>query len=328
MTHEASINSPDGRRIVAEVRLGDDTIIGTVTSERSVTIPGWIFSHSQLSDRAVRLWGYMKGALIGSFAIPGTSHRSLALLLDVSPRSAREAIYELRDAGALTIVPTFENGRQTRNTYYLWPAVPAGVASGEVATDCQGGSILPAVYNTNNSIKDTTQNSVKPAKARRSPSYSEEFDSIWKVYPRRVNKAGTYGSFKATMRRGVSFDDLMTATVAYAASRIGQDEKFTMHGSTFFGSAERWRDYLPNAGLKDEVGPEGDELTAAVIYDLYDETGSWTDWESGEPVAMVDNPAKHGYNRPRNKNGQLVDASGTPYVLDAQGVRRPVEYWN
>ena len=311
---EASLNSPDGRMVVAEVRIGNDTIIGQVTPEKSVTVPGWIFGHSDLSDRAVRLWGFMKGALVGSFAIPGTSHRSLALLLDVSPRTAREAVYELRDAGALTIVPTFENGRQIRNTYYLWPATPAGTESEGVATDCHGGDTLPAVYNsiTNNTIKDTTQNSDKPRRPRRVDKYDKDFESVWKVYPRRVNKNGAYKAFRATLRRGVPVEQLVEATIAYASSRVGAEEQFTMHCATFFGPGERWRDYMPGAALGDDIGPDGVELTAAVIYDLYDQEGSWVDYQEGEPISRVDNPLKYGDRKSTRLNSSHVSESRMP----------------
>ena len=191
-----------------------------------------------------------------------------------------------------------------------------------MATDCQGGSILPAVYNTN-TIKDTTQDSVKPTKTRRNQDYGEDFETLWKIYPRRINKAGAFGAFKATLRRGVSLEDLTTATVAYASSRIGQDEQFTMHASTFFGKAERWRDYL-NSGATPATELTELEMISALSYEDWDNLGSW----GPADAVCVDNPAKHGYNRPVNKNGQLVDASGNPYVLDSQGLRRPVEYWN
>lgn len=322
MTEEVTLSTSTGRDVLGKIEVGDSTIVGSLTHERSVSIPGWIMSHPDLSDRAVRLWGYLKGSLNGSFAIPGTSHRSLAVLLDVSERTAREAIYELRDAGAVTIVPTFVEGRQQHNTYYLWPAKPVGAG---VETSDQGGSQLPAVYkNISNikDIKDTTQkrsNADGVAKKTRN-EYDEEFDALWQIYPRRINKVNAYKAFRASVKRGASMEELTLAVRNYASERVGQDEQYTMHGATFFGKSERWRDYLPRVEVPFVMGAEVERI--ARIWDLYDAGISWSE-ENG-----LDNPAKHGYSRVRNAKGQLVDASGIPYELDAQGARRQVGYWN
>jgi hypothetical protein len=323
--------SPDGKVVLGLVELGDDKIVGSITDERSVVIPAWIISHPDLSDRAVRLWGYLKGAVNGSFTIPGTSHRSLSVLLDVSGRTAREAIYELRDAGAITVVARFKDNRQIGNHYYLWPVNPSE-AEGGVAADCHHGSQLPPEYITNNTNIDTKQNFEGPVmKVRATPkkrsrkSYHEDFENIWSIYPRRVNKAGASKAFHATLRKGASLDDLILSVRNYASERIGQEEKFTLHGETFFGPNERWKDYLPSTQADE---PDGEELTAATIYDIYDRGEGWVDYQTGEPVTRLDNPAKYGYTRPTNTKGQLVSASGTPYVLDAQGNRRNIDYWN
>ena len=321
-------HSPDGKIVLGEIEVGDDAFVGEITGEKSVVIPGWIMAHPELSDRAIRLWGYMKGAINGSFVIPGTSHRSLAALLDVSERTARSAIYELRDAGAIAIKPRFKNGKQLKNVYFLWPAVPSDDTPTRVATSNQHGSTLPPVYINSNSNIDTAQDSVATPKTsgkRRSVvNYSEDFESVWAIYPRRINKGGAFRSFQTTMRRGATVEQLLTATRNYAAERIGKDESYTLHGATFFGPNERWRDFLNDKEAKVKVELSTDELISALIYDDWDAEGCW-DTPDGP---CYDNPTKHGYNRPKNHNGQLVDAKGEPYVLDAQGKRRQVGYWN
>ena len=321
-------HSPDGKIVIGEIEVGDEAFVGEITSEKSVVIPGWIMAHPELSDRAIRLWGYMKGAINGSFAIPGTSHKSLAVLLDVSERTARNAIYELRDAGAITIRPRFKNGKQLKNVYFLWPATPSEDNGGRVATSNQHGNTLPPVYIINNNSNDIAQDSVatsaKSPKRRSVVNYSEDFESVWAIYPRRINKGGAFRAFQTTMRRGATVEQLMTATRNYAALRIGADENYTLHGATFFGPNERWKDFLVDKDATTKVELSTEELLAALIYDDWDNNGSWDTPEG----ACLDNPAKHGYSRPKNHNGQLVDANGNPYVLDAQGKRRPVGYWN
>jgi hypothetical protein len=322
---EVTTSTTDGKEVVGQITVGNDVIIGSLTAERSVVIPGWIVTHPDLSDRAVRLWGYMKGALNGSFTIPGTTHKSLALLLDVSERTAREAIYELRDAGALIAEHVVVNGRQMGNRYYLWPAKSEHVG---VAASSQGGSQLPAVYSINNNTINTTNNTAEISASSETSSrknakndYSEDFESLWQIYPRRINKSNSYKAFCSTLRRGVSLEELTLATRNYASERIGQEERYTLHGATFFGKGERWRDWLPKVEVPFILDAETEKV--ALIWDLYDLTGVWHPGERG-----LDNPAKHGYSRVRNTKGQLVDVSGIPYELDAQGARRQIGYWN
>jgi hypothetical protein len=88
-----------------------------------------------------------------------------------------------------------------------------------------------------------------------------------------------------------------------------------MHGATFFGPDERWRDYLP---VEEKISDE--QQLAAGIYDLYDGGCPW-DGENN-----FDNPAKYGYTRPVNSKGQLVDSNGFIYELDtASGKRKYIK---
>jgi len=315
--------SADGRAVLSTARFSGTTIVGDVTGETSVSIPSWILTHPMLSDRAVRLWGYMKGALMDVLSIPGTTHSSIAALLDVSERTARAAIYELRDAGAITVQETYSNNAQMGNIYYLWPLgategggnqLPEGVAA-----DCQ------PIINTN--IKNNNAQNSATSKKRSKVSYDEQFDVVWKLYPRHVNKAGAYKAFCALLKKGVKYDDLLAAVKQYAAQRLGQDEKYTLYAATFFGPNERWADYSAKADEVENYVPDGAEMVAATIYDLYDREGEWVDSQNGEWETRFDNPAKYGYIRPVNSKGQLVGANGVPYELDAQGQRKPLGYW-
>ena len=307
---------------------GDDEIIADVTNELSVSIPSWIITHPHLSDRAVRLFAYMKGAVVEAIQIKGLRHVQVADLLNVSERTAREAVYELRDAGAIRVVPRFKDNAQIGNAYYVWPAVPQGEESApskvegwrEIATP--GGSQLPADIDININ-KDNAQNSAT-RKKRTKQSYDEQFATLWKLYPRHVNKGGAYKAYCALMKKGVKYDDLLAATTSYATLRMGQDEQFTMYAATFFGPNNRWSDYLTKPEEADTYVPEGKDWVDATIYDCYDATGEWVD---SDMETQFDNPAKYGYARPTNPKGQLVSASGEPYELDAQGQRKPLGYW-
>lgn len=80
-------------------------------------------------------------------------------------------------------------------------------------------------------------------------SLALEYEHIWSIYPKRVAKRKGYHAYAAT-RKGRPKDEepivsariLYMATKAYAKSREGEDQEFTMHPATFFGTDYRWRD--------------------------------------------------------------------------------------
>ena len=316
--------SKDGKQITASLAFGENLLVGSVTEETSVGIPIWILTHPTLSSRAVRLWAYMRGALSGNLSIPGTSHRSIATLLDVSDSTAERTIYELRDAGALKIIHSFSNGRQVGNVYYLWPASVldgSSPVSRGVITSEEG------YINTNTNIDISSKIEVKQRKPRKPRTeYPEAFEEMWKFYPRRNGKGDAFTYYKATIGRGVEAALLLEATKKYADSRKGEDSTYTMYGQTFFGQGEHWRQYIED---QDAVSvsvelTEGQKILAG-IYDLYDDGEQWVDVKNNE--VRLDNPAKYGYSRPVNAKGALLSSDGTTYSLDAQGVRRSGNYW-
>lgn len=73
-----------------------------------------------------------------------------------------------------------------------------------------------------------------------------EFDQCWVIYPRKESKGKSKECFIARRRKGTSLDDLMIATKNYAEKikREGTEKNFMMLGSTFYGSHNRWEDFM------------------------------------------------------------------------------------
>jgi hypothetical protein len=71
-----------------------------------------------------------------------------------------------------------------------------------------------------------------------------DFDEAWKIYPRKIARKSALNAYAATRHRGEGAAQLLAATKRYAALRRTEDPAFTLHGSTFFGPSERWKDYL------------------------------------------------------------------------------------
>jgi len=74
--------------------------------------------------------------------------------------------------------------------------------------------------------------------------FEEDFAEVWTHYPRKDNRGKALRAYQARRRAGSSAVDLLTATRHYALERTGEEPRYTMHGSTFFGRDEPWREHL------------------------------------------------------------------------------------
>jgi len=90
------------------------------------------------------------------------------------------------------------------------------------------------------------------------------FVPVWDEYPRKTNRKGAEAAFMARLIEGVTVEQLTEATRNYAQLRRGQEPKYTMLGTTFYGPNERWRDYLDGSP---ELAAKRKEFS---VFDLYD----------------------------------------------------------
>ncbi len=77
------------------------------------------------------------------------------------------------------------------------------------------------------------------------PAYEFEFNRIWQAYPRKTARKAALAAYSARRAAGTSADRLLAAAREYDR-RVTADrteEKYVLHGATFFGPNERWMDY-------------------------------------------------------------------------------------
>ena len=294
-------------------------------------VPVWISAHKKLSGNDVRLFVYLAACgHDGQTVTRGLMSEAMM----VSERSISRSLKALRDVKAIHVVAT----PGYANAYILWPGPgPEGVDTSvqgvwtpvsRVDTSVQGqepenDATLYSLNNTCTFEKAQENFSAKSSGQKyEKHEYPEDFNAIWKVYPRKTNKTGAYKKYIATLKAGISSDTLLIAATAYAQSRESQDAKYTMHAATFFGPDRRWQDYVV------EIDPSEQEYNsvAAVIYDQWDADGMWIDPDTREDCYQ--NPSIHGYIRPRGSDNSFVAGDGTPYELNSSGVRVAPGYWS
>lgn len=83
---------------------------------------------------------------------------------------------------------------------------------------------------------------------------------MWKIYPRKKDKASAYKAYNARLNDGYSEDELLTATKAYAeeCKRNHTEERYIKQGKTFFGVNTPFIDYLKAGEENAEPDPEAE----------------------------------------------------------------------
>ena len=236
-----------------------------------------ILPNATLNDS--RLTWQARGLLAYLLSKPDHWRVIVKSLVKESP-AGRDAVYtilkELETHGYITYEQTHENDGTFAETERVVHEVscisPDGTAYGStvygsavygsavygqpvrlVRTDLE--KELTEVRTDESSLPISGETGDKPKKATSEiQPYLKEFEEIWALYPRKVGRKPAYDKFVATMRKGISLDELRVAVQNYATVRNGQEMNFTLHAATFWGPAERWRDYLP----------EGEALKTAI----------------------------------------------------------------
>lgn len=82
--------------------------------------------------------------------------------------------------------------------------------------------------------------------------YSAAFEEFWKVYPRKVNKKGSWQKYATCLRKGYTDQQLLSAAQEYACECEEQqtNEVYIKHAATFLGPSEAFVDYADKAAAK------------------------------------------------------------------------------
>jgi hypothetical protein len=99
-----------------------------------------------------------------------------------------------------------------------------------------------------------------------------DFDECWKAYPRKLARKPALKAYQARRKAGVTKSDLLTATQNYARAAAGKLPEHVMHGGTFYGPNERWRDYVGEQPEAFVVGNTDVASGAPSMFDQWRET--------------------------------------------------------
>lgn len=131
----------------------------------------------------------------------------------------------------------YENGKK--------PKVKQAVSKSEAS--CKQ-NISKSEANVNVNVKENVKEKDK--------TYSCVFEELWKAYPRKKEKSAAYKAYKATLNKGFSEDELMTAVKRYAeeCKKEQRDSRYIKLCSTFLGPNTPFMDYLGEENGNDSGG--------------------------------------------------------------------------
>lgn len=93
-----------------------------------------------------------------------------------------------------------------------------------------------------------------------SSSYSPDFETFWKAYPNfNRDKKGTFKAYQACLKgtsriNKATPEQLLRAARRYAEEVRDREKRYILHGTTFLGSSERWKEFdMPLKNLNGEI---------------------------------------------------------------------------
>ena len=137
----------------------------------------------------------------------------------------------------------YENGKK--------PKVKQAVSKSEASCK-QNTSKSEANVNVKENENEKENVNVK----EKDKTYSCAFEELWKAYPRKKEKSAAYKAYKATLNKGFSEDELITAVKRYAdeCKKEQRDSRYIKLCSTFLGPNTPFMDYLGEENGNDSGG--------------------------------------------------------------------------
>lgn len=108
--------------------------------------------------------------------------------------------------------------------------------------------------NRNTSTQYILDNHSSETKADKAAAYTAEFEEVWALYPRKINKYKAFIAFQKALETGATVADIKRGIERYRdyIERQKLSEKYVKHGATFFNQ-KCWED-----GYILDIGPESE----------------------------------------------------------------------
>jgi hypothetical protein len=179
------------------------------------------------------------------------SQSVLATWARTTERSVRRILDRLIEKGL--IIKEVRNGE--KGTYCAYKVFEEPITGEDIGSTggedtestLPGHSVRPpedtASAPTSNNIYNNINNNIKENIKRKSEEdLKQDFEELWKLYPRKAGKKDAFKYYKAAIKNGTTNEQIRQGIENYNAWLKAKNEtEFIKHGSTFF-SKEAWND--------------------------------------------------------------------------------------
>lgn len=216
-------------------------------------IPASVRYDKELRPNEKLLYGEIT-ALCGVNGYCWGSNQYFADLYGVSDRMVREWISHLKERGYIDVVMIYKEGTkevQERRIYITSingaavtdPPEENFLTSGKKSPEAPGKKFPDPeekkFRDNNTRVNNTSMNNKENIKRNSEP---DEFEELWKLYPRKEGKKDAYKAYKKAIKEGTTNEQIRQGIENYKAwLKVKNETTYIKQGSTFF-NGEHWND--------------------------------------------------------------------------------------
>ena len=232
-------------------------------------IDNTVFFDNRLSAKA-------KGVLCQMLSLPDNweySVEGLTTRFSDGKASIRSAITELEHYGYLVRKQVKRGGKYAGVDYLIYanpknaPNTDFQIAENQTA-EIQTSENQTAENRTQLTTKESTTNGSITNSLITKESLSNEFDELWKLYPKKHGKKRAYEKYELTrIKGGIEFETIRSGMEAYIRwfNRQNKDIQYMKDGDTFF-SQWSWQDDWSVSGRADsKFAQEADDILDGIL---------------------------------------------------------------
>lgn len=241
-----------------------------IKDENYYTIHGWMINRLGLKGIQLSLYAIIYGfTQDGENEYKGRTQYLCDFTGGTSKPTVLKALQELVDKGYLQKRDEVING--VRFVRYravrphdeeagkeFLPPVKKFNGDGKEILPPPGKEILPPTLHNNNTDIPIETNS-------ESPSYEDEFDHLWKLYPRKEGRKNALLAYKRARKKGTSYEEVRSGVIKYAEICKGRETRYIKQGSTWF-NGECWTDEIQSGtAVERQSSFDTDEFFCAAV---------------------------------------------------------------
>lgn len=180
-----------------------------------------------------------KGILSNMLSLPEDWDYSLAGLTTLSSdgmSATRSAIKELEEHGYLIRRPIRKDGRIADWEYVIFEHPQQAEQQFEK-------QVVENQHIENNTQLNTNKSNTNKSNTKEINNIPTEFETLWKLYPRKLGKPKALKAYEKARKKGVTFEKVEQGLKAYCKQIEAQKTatEYIKHGSTWF-NGECWND--------------------------------------------------------------------------------------